>query len=683
MTCKSFGLAALALAVLSATAIAQHPVPPSSVNARYEMSQWTPIPLGSCNGEGAGCTTLYGFDWLSDGRMVMLTNDYLGHDQKPASRPRAKVSIITNPGSNAATVQTIASHFKQPGGIKVVNDKIWVADMDTVYVIPNNNPAPADTITNRTPRFGMPLSTMHGGNLAPYNFRFNKQTCNGLTCTWENSQAHHYLMTPVYYQGKFYASYGGATGSGNGNADLNASSFYASAVLVWDSTTTELDTIANRSFAGGLRSPNGTALAPGGGILVTDHQGSYITMNTLTLYKVGAPKMQFGGYRQNPGRSANFAQAWYDRGAADYVPPLAIHRYDQGGKTGWVGIAQPYYLTQGPYAGQILVGDINSRGLWRVALDTLPDTTGTPNVQGTVFYFTPGSSNNTLGTGTSGTNRITQGPDGTIYAGYGRGVGNWGTGVAQALVYVFKPKENATQFEIMNIRSLQDGYELYLSEKVNPATVVAANFTVGQRNWVRQAAYGLGFNPPNAGNGATTQPSQFTSRPVSSVAVSTDSLRIRVVVPGIRRINQERRGDTVTHWHTRFLFSSAIKSATGEALYTQEADYAQNWISTRAWEGDVLPPPPDTVTNLRAQAGMLASHVWFARSPGVIRVNVDNMTRSYNVALRDLAGRTLFRSGEVAPTTRAVEIKAPAATQAVYTIEVNSGRESYRKVVTF
>src|SRR5690606_29954400 len=141
--------------------------------------------------------------------------------------------------------------------------------------------------------------TDYNGHLPPYNFAFNKAQCNGFpnnACNEHNSQAHHYLFTPVYHQGKFYASYGGATGSGNGLANLNASSFYAGALLVWDSTTTQLDTIANRSFAGGFRSPNGTALGPNGSIIVSDHQGSYLPINTLTLYNVRALTIHLCGY---------------------------------------------------------------------------------------------------------------------------------------------------------------------------------------------------------------------------------------------------------------------------------------------------------------------------------------------------------------------------------------------------
>src|SRR5690606_42010921 len=123
----------------------------------------------------------------------------------------------------------------------------------------------------------------------------------------------------------------------------------------------------------------------------------------------------------------------------------------------------------------------------------------------------------------------------------------------------------------------------------------------------------------NAGSGGTTQPARFTERTVDSVQVSTDSLRIRLKVSGILRINQGRRGDSVTHWHTRFLFDSSIASADGETIYTTEADYAQNWINTaRTWSGGSVPidtttPPPDTTTALQPYNGKLGDNVWFSR----------------------------------------------------------------------
>jgi hypothetical protein len=303
------------------------------------------------------------------------------------------------------------------------------------------------------------------------------------------------------------------------------------------------------------------------------------------------------------------------------------------------------------------------------------DTSGAENVQGAVFYFTPGASgSSTFGTGNAGINRLSQGPDGTIYAGAGRGVGNWAGGASTNLIYVFKPKPNATQFEIMSIRSLKDGYELVLNKKVNPATVSADRFTVKQRSWVRQSAYGLGFAPANSPN-STTGAAQFTNRTIDSVQVSLDSMRIRLKVSGVLRINQARRGDSVTHWHTLLTFASSIRSAAGDTIYTTEADYAQNWINTtRSWTGGAVSVLPSKRTT------MLQNKVWFTRGENTLHVNVDNM-KPYEALLRDISGRTLSRVSGVAG--KAAQLQVPAGTQGVYTLEVRSAGETYNKILSF
>src|SRR5690606_30934389 len=139
MTFDKPGMAALLIATLAASAFAQHPEPPTRENGMYDMTAWSPVPVrtttGNCFGENTCANMVYGFDWLSNGDMVLLTNDYIGHDRKPASRATAKVSIISGFPNGPFTTKTIASHFKQPGGITVVNDTIWVGDMDSVYII--------------------------------------------------------------------------------------------------------------------------------------------------------------------------------------------------------------------------------------------------------------------------------------------------------------------------------------------------------------------------------------------------------------------------------------------------------------------------------------------------------------------------------------------------------------------
>ena len=644
----------------------------------YDQTVINPMTIGSCSGEGAGCSGVYGMDWLSDGRMVLLTSDYQQHGQMPyPGRPRSKVTLLSGLSGGTVTATDIATHFKLPTGVTVVNDRIYVADMDSVYVVPSNT-APADSIgrmNNRRRMFETPTPTMYGGNNPPMNFAFPSSQSGGGTFTVLNSHNHHYVFTPVYYQGKFYANYAGATLNNSGTAALNASSYFASALLSWDTSTTQLDTNVNRA-GGGLRSPNGNCLGPGGAVFSADNQGSYLPMCTITRFKPFTN--QFAGYRQDAGFTPNFAQAAYDRGLWKYEPPVAINSYDQSGHTGWVSLAQPFYLTQGPYAGDLLVGDMNSRGMWRIAFDTLPDTTGAENIQGATFYFTPGAATGTLGVANNGINRITQGPDGTVYAGALRGVGNWGMGPATNMIYKFTLKANPTHFEVRRIRSLQDGYELILNRKVNPSTVVTANFTIGQRTWVRKSGYGLGAMSSNPSQYIGVTPVYY-NRPISSVSISNDSMRIHLVVPGIKRINQVEsgvRGDSIVHWHTQFTISANLMSASGAANYTTEAAYAQNWVSSRTWD-------PTIVTSIAPSKpiSMLGEKAWFTSRPGMLRVNVDNLGKSYEAVLRDLQGRVLLRRDGNSGVP--LEISAPSATQSMYLIEVRSGSDGYSKVVLF
>jgi hypothetical protein len=677
---------------------------PTTVNGMYDMTTVTPIPIGTCSGEDPGCQGVYGMDWLSDGRMVLLTSDFQGHNPRPRdARARSKVTLVSGLPNGPVTTVDIATHFKLPTGVVVVNDKIWVTDMDTIYRIPTNSPdtsgnAAADSLArmnNRERRIAAPLPTQYGGNLAPFNFAF-PQGSNGCAtptggtntdCTVLNSNSHHYIFTPFHYQGKFYASYGGATGVGDGKSNLVPSSFFAGALLSWTDSTTVFDSLLHRA-AGGFRSPAGSGMGPDGTVFVGDNQGSWLPMNTITRIKPFTN--QYAGYRQENGYSAtgvtysasrnfppNWAQTAYDRGGMVYEPPIAINVYNQSLKRGWVALGQPYFLSKGPYAGDLLVGDINSQGLWRVALDTLKDSTGATNMQGAVFYFTPGS-DGTVGTRNDGVIRITQGPDGTIYGGSLRQLGNWGRGPASNMLYVFKPKASPSHFEVRRIRSLVDGFELILNKKINPQTVKKDSIKIGQRSWVRQAGYGFGFSPANQG-GTTSGTPQFVNRPISEFSISLDSMRIYLKVPGIKRINQERRGDSVTHWHTQFTFPAALKSAAGEAMFTTEAAYAQNWISDRTWDGGKL--IYDTVVSVsNERISMLGTKVWVTSAAGALQVHVDEMA-AYEVTLNDLSGRVLARkSGSQA---KVIEFKAPSSTQAVYVLKVRSGRDAYSRKVTF
>ncbi len=402
--------------------------------------------------------------------------------------------------------------------------------------------------------------------------------------------------------------------------------------------------------AGGLRSPNGNNLGPNGEIWSADNQGSQLPMCYLVVVKPFTN--QYFGHRQGNGQVASFGQAWYDAGRLYYDPPVAVMDY---AANGWRSLSQPLYLTNGPYAGDVIVGDANSTGIARVAIDSVNDTTSAPRIQCAAFWF----SNNT---GNDAINRLSLGPDGNIYGGTFRSIGNWPSGLASNIMYKYTPKVNATSFEIRKIRSLADGFELILTQPVNPATVVPANFTVQQKSWVRQVTYGTGA-------------SNYATRTVTAATISNDSLRIHLTVPGILRINQSRRGDTITHWTTHFLFNN-LTSSTSTANFTNEAWYAQNWISSRTWNAAA----PTAIQGVSRRISTLDNHVWFSQTGGVLRVNTD-ILKPYAVLLRDMHGRILAKGN--GSGTGQLEFKAPGKTQSLYIVEILSGSDAYRKVVIF
>ncbi len=646
---------------------------PATPNLRYAMQGYVPIPLGTCSGMNLGCIGVYGIDWLSDGRMVLLTSDavFQGNMPYPGSA-RSKVTLLHGfGGQDSLYVQDIATGFKLPTGLVVVNDTIYVADMDTFYRVPTNSPMldSASLFNNREARLQMPTPSLYNGHLAPFNFRFpapQQGPSGGITgsppggWTDQNSFWHQYMYSPYYHQGKIHAAYSGATFAGGGFATLDPVSFFSGSILVFEPGVTQWDTSTHRA-AGGIRSPGGFGKGPDFA-LVSDNQGGYRPLEEL--FPVKAFTNQYFGYRQGPGYTPNWGQAAFDLGGLQYEPSVAVMDFSE---QGWRSAAQPMYIPAGPYAGNWLVGSINSRGIARVAFDSLPDTNGVMRVQGAAFWFVGHHADPAIGTASHAINRLAYGPDGAIYAGTLRNIGNWATGnnVFQTprsqLLYRFVPDTAARQFEVLKVRSLVDGYELILSEKVDPDSVSVANFTVQQRRWVRQLQYGGGLNA-------------FVNRPVASVAVSADSLRIHLAVPGIRRLNQEPRGDTTTHWYTKFAFNN-LKSADGLPNFTDEATYVQNWISPRTWE----PGDPTRVTGA-SPVSPLASRVWFDRSPGLLRVHVDVM-HPYQVALGDVKGRVLARRNGSGGGS--VEFRLPSGTKGVHVVEVRSGADVYRKAVSF
>ncbi len=456
-----------------------------------------------------------GLNFLMDGRMVLAVIDYIGGGDVPLN-PSAGTKVLLVTGYNSTNpsdikVDEISNTWLQLAGATVANDKLYVSDRDGFYEIPELD-SPADITKNRKLIVKWP----------------DEGTWN--TLPFRAYMWHQWGFTPFFYKGNFYTSFSGSIRDG-GPSDANATSHMTGAFLKWD-LSGKLET-----YAGGLRSPNGTNVDPAtGDMFVCDNQGSWLPSSTFAQMKPG----KFYGHRQSPPHAPNWAES------LPYEPPTAWlpHGEVRASPT------QPVVISKGKYAGDWLMGDINNPGLVRVALDKVDGT-----YNGAVFFFSKGTKNAAI-------QRLAWGPDGALYMACVLTIaGNWPGGNDQG-IFRLAPKANATVFEMKAVRSLADGLEVEFTQPVDPTTVTKAAFTaVKQWQYIRQAEYGQG-----------RQPDQNLT--VSDVEVSADNLRVHLKIAGLVK-------DRVVH------FKHVGITSGGKAPWNDETWFTHNSVSTRAWSATV------------------------------------------------------------------------------------------------
>ena len=150
------------------------------------------------------------------------------------------------------------------------------------------------------------------------------------------------------------------------------------------------------TIAGGLRTPNGIGFGPEGGIFVNDNQGAWLPANKMVQIK----QDRFFNHFTNPS------------GPLDTKPvtqPVLWMPQNEIANSP----SNPVLIKEGPFAGQMLWGDVTYGGLQRGFLEKVDG-----EFQGAVFRHSAGLE--------AGVNRTMIGPDGAIYVGgIGEG-GNWG-----------------------------------------------------------------------------------------------------------------------------------------------------------------------------------------------------------------------------------------------------------------
>lgn len=132
-----------------------------------------------------------------------------------------------------------------------------------------------------------------------------------------------------------------------------------------------IDTGATEVVAGGLRTPDGIGMGPGGVILVTDNQGEWLPANKLIHVQPGA----FYEFRSR--------RPWHPLDRSRPTPPAVWLPQGEIAASPTEPILLP--KSWGPYAGQVIFGDATFGGVQRVSLEEVDGI-----MQGAVFPFSQG-----------------------------------------------------------------------------------------------------------------------------------------------------------------------------------------------------------------------------------------------------------------------------------------------------
>ena len=278
-------------------------------------------------------------------------------------------------------------------------------------------------------------------------------------------------------------------------------------------------------YASGFRTPNGIAAGPDGAIYVADNQGDWLPSSKV----VRVEEDGFYGSRAVPGEGVM---------TREELPPSVWLPQDEVGNSP----TQPLLLTEGPYAGQMIHGDVYNGGVKRVYLE---DVEG--QQQGAVFHFSAGFQ--------GAVNRLERGPDGAIYVGELGNPPNWGEYGKPWYGLERMSWVGNKAFEMLNVQAQDNGFVIELTQplaqglELSPADIVA-------KQW---------FYHPNEQYGGPKY--DETVLPVDAVEIAPDRRSIRLTIAGLK-----------AGYVVYLRLADRLRSADGDELWTAEAWYTLNRI---------------------------------------------------------------------------------------------------------
>jgi cytochrome c len=421
-----------------------------------------------------------GIDFLPDGQMVVCNWE-----------PDGGVYVLSGVGGDAKDVQVkrIAFGLAEPLGLKVVNGRIYVLQKQELTELRDND---GDGITDEY-----------------------YALANGWGVT---SNFHEFAFGLEYERGKFYANL--AIAIDPGGRSTQPQNPDRGKVVEIDARTGKY-----RFAAQGLRTPNGIGRGYKNQIYITDNQGDWLPSSKLLVFR---PDAFYGSQAVDPVGTRDLT----------VTPPVAWLPQGEIGNSP----SQTATLPDGPYAGQMLHGDVTHGGLKRTFVEEVDGV-----LQGAVFRFTQGLE--------AGVNRIAWGPDGALYVGGIGSTGNWGQ-EGKERYGLEKIKYNGRPtFEMLAVRAKANGFEIEFTQPLAPENGNSPDeYEVQSYRYVPTADYG----GPKVDE---------KTHIVKSVSLSADGKRAFLELDGLAE-------DRVFY----FRVNPVVTNAREDDLWSTEAWYTLNRV---------------------------------------------------------------------------------------------------------
>ncbi|WP_121700701.1 PA14 domain-containing protein, partial [Streptomyces sp. E5N298] len=426
-------------------------------------------------------------DWLPDGRLAVAT---WGGSNNTAGEVYLLSNVTGDTGPGRVTAKKVASGLKEPMGIKHVDGKLYVSQKHELTEL---NDTDGDEVTDQYRRVA---TWPFGGNF------------------------HEFAFGLLYKEGFFYLNLSVSINYGGATTDPQPAQNRGTTIKV------NRETGAVSYVAGGLRTPNGIGWGPEGDLFVTDNQGGWLPSSKLVHIK----QNRFFNHYTNP-------DGPFDSQPVT-KPVLWLPQNEIANSP-----STPLQLEDGPFAGQMLFGDVTYGGIQRGFLEKVGG-----EYQGAVFRLTQGLE--------AGVTRISVGPDGALYAGGLGAGGNWGQ--EGKLTYGLQKlsPNGANAFDIRAMRAVPGGFQLEYTQPLSTDTAngLAGRYKIKQWRYVPTADYG----------GPKVDEETLTAQ---SATLSADRKTVTLAVPGLK-------ADRVVHVRSPRPFSSA----GGESLWSTEAWYTLNKV---------------------------------------------------------------------------------------------------------